>query len=68
VPPSWYGRRCAFLCFSESYRSQTEEARRQGWLVRHVPGEHLHMLVDPPGVAAAIAEFGADLAGNPHGG
>jgi len=31
-------------------------------------GIHLHMLVDPPGVAAAIAEFGADLAGNPHGG
>lgn len=68
VPPSWYGRRRAFLCFSESYLSQAEEARRQGWPVRHVPGEHLHMLVDPPGVAAAIAEFGADLAANPHGG
>jgi hypothetical protein len=31
-----------------------------GWPTRHVPGHHLHMLVDPDAVAAAVLEMAGD--------
>lgn len=57
APPGWEQRRCAFLQFSAAYDDAATEARRRGWPVAKVAGEHLHMLVDPVGSARAISEL-----------
>jgi hypothetical protein len=54
VPGSWPPGRAGYLLFSAAYRQQAKEAGRQGWPVSKLPGEHLHMLVRPAEVAAAI--------------
>jgi hypothetical protein len=54
VPGSWPPGRAGYLLFSAAYRQQAKEAGRQGWPVSELPGEHLHMLVRPAEVAAAI--------------
>jgi hypothetical protein len=59
LPGGWPPCRAAYLAFSEPYRREAAEARQAGWPVRELPGGHLHMLVDPGAVAAAIM----DLAG-----
>jgi len=33
-----------------------DEARARGWPVTHLPGEHLHQVVDPVGVAEALID------------
>jgi hypothetical protein len=59
LPDGWPPCRAAYLAFSEPYRREAAEAAQAGWPVRELPGGHLHMLVDPGAVAAAIM----DLAG-----
>ncbi|MFI1991642.1 alpha/beta hydrolase [Actinoplanes sp. NPDC020271] len=54
VPPGWDHRPCAYLWFSEAYGRAAAQAQARGWPVTHVPGLHLHQLVDPDAVAAAI--------------
>jgi hypothetical protein len=54
VPPSWHTRQPAYLRFSEGYAETARRADALSWPVRELPGEHLHMLVDPAGVAAAL--------------
>ena len=57
IPASWATRRAAYLQFSEGYDATAEQARALGWPVRTLPGEHLHMLVAPAAVAAALSEL-----------
>jgi hypothetical protein len=59
LPDGWPPCRAAYLAFSEPYRRQADEAAQARWPVRELPGGHLHMLVEPGAVAAAIM----DLAG-----
>lgn len=54
LPDGWPSCRAAYLVFSEPYRREAGEAARAGWPVRYLPGGHLHMLVSPAEVAAAI--------------
>ena len=61
VPDSWAARRAGYLLFSEGYAQTAREAASRGWVVREVLGEHLHMLVDPAGVATALTGLAADL-------
>jgi hypothetical protein len=49
------------------FRPHADAARARGWLVDELPGEHLHLAVDPPAVAAklvALAERAADIYGS----
>jgi hypothetical protein len=55
----WDGRNCTYLMFSPAYGATANEARNRGWPVQHLPGGHLHQLVDPDGVAAALAAAGS---------
>ncbi len=55
----WDDHPCAYLLFSPAYQDQAAEARRRGWPVRSVPGEHLHQIVDPGGVTSALLELAA---------
>jgi hypothetical protein len=59
---SWRSCRAGYLTFSEPYRQQAGEAARLGWPVREVPGGHLHMVVSPAEVAAAITQLAAEAA------
>jgi hypothetical protein len=60
----WDDRPCGYLVFSQGYEEAAADARRRGWPVRRVPGEHLHQVVDPGGVATALLELAAATAGS----
>jgi hypothetical protein len=59
LPAGWPPRRASYLVFSEAYRAQVDEAAGLGWPVRELAGGHLHMLVRPSEVAAAITDLAA---------
>ncbi|MGA5299145.1 alpha/beta hydrolase [Nucisporomicrobium flavum] len=61
VPDGWDARPCAYLKFSEPYDADAADAAARGWPVEAVPGEHLHQVVDPDAVAAAIRRLAAKL-------
>ncbi|HEY7432553.1 MAG TPA: alpha/beta hydrolase [Streptosporangiaceae bacterium] len=65
VPAGWDDAPCVYLHFSAAYDGEAQQAADRGWLVRKLPGEHLHQLVDPSGVATALLEF-ADQASTAH--
>lgn len=66
VPRGWDEHPCAYLLFSVSgYEGQAAAARERGWPVTTVPGEHLHQVVDPDGVARALLDLTATAAGGP---
>ena len=54
TPPGWERLPAAYLAFGDTYAEERAEAVRRGWPVATVPGDHLHMLVDPAGVADAL--------------
>lgn len=54
VPDGWDNRRCGYLLFGPPYDHVAQDARERGWDVEHVPGHHLHQLVDPDTVTARI--------------
>lgn len=47
VPPSWTQIPAGYLLLSDSYRGTADQARSRGWPVIELPGEHLHLVVDP---------------------
>ena len=57
VPAGWADHPCGYLLFGPPYERMADEARARGWPVVHIPGEHLHQLVDPPAVAEALISF-----------
>jgi pimeloyl-ACP methyl ester carboxylesterase len=59
LPGGWPPCVAGYLVFSEPYRREADEAAEAGWPVREVPGGHLHMLVEPEAVAAAIMRLAA---------
>jgi len=56
VPAGWDRLPCAYVYFGPPYDEIVDELVQRGWPVRHVPGKHLHMAVDPVAVADAIEE------------
>ena len=54
VPDGWDNRPCGYLLFGPPYDRMARDARERGWNIDHVPGQHLHQLVDPDTVATRI--------------
>jgi len=54
TPAGWDTKPCGYLRFSDVYLAEAKEATRRGWTVEHLPGQHLHQLVDPDAVAERI--------------
>jgi hypothetical protein len=54
VPPGWDTRPGAYLAFGDAYAPELADATARGWPARTLPGEHLHMLIDPAQVATEI--------------
>ena len=50
----WADRPCGYLLFGPPYEPMARDAEQRGWAVEHVPGRHLHQLVDPAAVTATI--------------
>ena len=58
--PAWADLACAYLAFGATYDAEVARARAAGWPVEVLDGRHLHQLVDPTAVAAAILRLQAD--------
>jgi hypothetical protein len=63
VPQGWDGVPGAYLRLSAGYDAEAERAERLGWPVRRLDAGHLHLLVDPDGVAGAVADLARRLTG-----
>jgi hypothetical protein len=61
VPAGWAERPCAYLAFGDTYADEIALARAHGWPVTVLAGGHLHQLVTPAEVAAAITGLVAGL-------
>lgn len=59
VPAGWAARPSAYLAFGATYADEIAFAQAHGWPVTGLPGRHLHQLVAPLDVAAAIADLAA---------
>lgn len=57
VPEGWDDRPAAYLAFGDTYEEERSEARRRGWPVTTLSGEHLHLLVDPQQVATDLLDL-----------
>ncbi|MGW2830787.1 alpha/beta hydrolase [Streptomyces sp. NPDC001286] len=57
VPVGWDDHPCSYLLFGPPYDGLAAEARERGWRVAHLPGEHLHQIVDPVGTARHLVEL-----------
>ncbi|MFE6667555.1 alpha/beta hydrolase [Streptomyces sp. NPDC057697] len=57
VPDGWDDHPCSYLLFGAPYDDMAADARARGWRTAHLPGEHLHQIVDPVGAARQILEL-----------
>ena len=58
--PRWADLACAYLAFGATYDAEVARARAARWPVEVLDGRHLHQLVDPDAVAAAILRLQVD--------
>lgn len=63
VPEAWDDHPCSYLLFGPPYDNEAGQARERGWRVAHLPGEHLHQIVDPAGTARHLIELSGALCG-----
>ncbi|MTB87329.1 hypothetical protein H9L21_06795 [Aeromicrobium senzhongii] len=56
VPAGWSERPAAYLAFGDTYAAERRFAREAGWPTMTLDGGHLHQLIDPAAVGAAIEE------------
>jgi hypothetical protein len=55
VPAGWDDHvPCAYVYFCQPYEAAAGEAWDRGWRITHLPGRHLHQLVDPDAVADVL--------------
>jgi pimeloyl-ACP methyl ester carboxylesterase len=57
VSAGWPDAACSYVLFSEAYDAAAADAESRGWSTRRLPGEHLHMVVDPPSVAKTLVDL-----------
>lgn len=61
VPAGWDDVPCGYLLFGPPYDEVATDARRRGWLVEELPGEHLHQIVDPDATADSLIRLAQRL-------
>lgn len=73
VPRTWFDQGCpvpelpdtigrGFLSFGPGYAEACDQAFDQGWLTMRLTGDHLHQMVEPDRVAAALMAMVAGMA------
>lgn len=68
VPVGWTDAANAYLAFGDTYADERQLAEEWGWPVTTLTGEHLHQLVAPTDVAAALTTLLAALGVSRHRG
>jgi hypothetical protein len=64
APEGWVDHPQAYLALGDTYAEETAFARAHGWPTTVLDGAlHLHHLVDPDAVAAAVVDLAAALPG-----
>lgn len=53
----WDNTPSAYLAFGDTYADERQRAEERHWPVRTLRGRHLHMLIEPDEVAAALTEM-----------
>jgi hypothetical protein len=63
VPPvrKWPANRNGFVLLSDAYLDDAEEARRRGWPVVQLMGEHLDLVTKAPEVALAVVQASSSI-------
>ncbi|MCX4681086.1 alpha/beta hydrolase [Streptomyces sp. NBC_01433] len=59
VPGGWDDHPCAYLLFGPPYNDMATDARERGWRTAHLPGAHLHQIIDPVGTTRRLLELTA---------
>ncbi len=57
APDGWAVPSCGYIWFGAPYDEGADRAAAYGWPTAHLPGGHLHMLIDPDAVAAAVLKM-----------
>ncbi|MEP7021006.1 MAG: hypothetical protein ABI808_10165 [Pseudonocardiales bacterium] len=57
APDGWALPPCGYIWFGAPYDKGAEQTAQCGWPTAHLPGGHLHMLVDPDAVATAVLKM-----------
>lgn len=57
VPAGWADTPSAYVAFGDTYADERHQAETWRWPTTTLSGRHLHMLVDPEAVAAAVADM-----------
>ncbi|MGW5433558.1 alpha/beta hydrolase [Streptomyces sp. NPDC004059] len=57
VPDGWDDHPCSYVLFGPPYDDLAAEAGARGWRVEHLPGAHLHQVVDPAGTTRCLLEL-----------
>lgn len=65
-PSRWQELPAAYLAFGDTYEAERTAAQTRGWPTRTLAGSHLHQLVDPVGVGAALEELLGQLGFRPR--
>lgn len=60
-PSTWQRLPAAYLAFGGTYDAERADAESLGWPTRTLAGAHLHQLVDPVGVGAALEALLGEL-------
>ncbi|HVB70846.1 MAG TPA: hypothetical protein VND83_05020 [Acidimicrobiales bacterium] len=63
IPPlrKWPADRSGYVLLSDAYVDDAEEARRRGWPVAELPGEHLDLVARAPAVAEAVVQVSSSV-------
>lgn len=56
APEAWLERRSGYIAFGDTYAEQMDLADKNGWEVRRLEGEHLHLLTAPDEVAETLLD------------
>lgn len=67
VPAGWDDPPCAYVLFGQPYQEEAAAARARGWRVEHLPGRHLHQLIDPDGLARLLIDIADGMADHAAG-
>lgn len=59
VPADWDDHPCSYVLLGPPYDGLADEARQRGRGVAHLPGAHLHQIVDPAGTARHLVDLSA---------
>ena len=63
VPQGWAAARCGYIQLSEPYAAEAAGARRRGWPIYELPGNHLDIVTRPVAITDAITSIVDQLAG-----